>query len=772
MMSTLRWSAILGLAAGLAFLSTVDAQQNTPRIGYVSPAGGRQGTAMVVIVGGRYLDGATNAFVSGLGVKAKVVDTIRALRPGEISAVVTKMKKFEQKKEAAVKEKQGRAPDDPAKPAKPAKNSWTDDEEIMLAALRRKVANFVGGPVTPAIGDNVLVQVTIAPDAEPGQREIRLETAKGLTNPLAFLVGQLPEVSKEPVIHEDVLTGKNTFRNRDEPRLLPPAPPTNITLPAVANGQIVPGGADRYQFQARKGQRLVIAASARELIPYISDAVPGWFQATITLYDAKGHELAYADHFRFHPDPVLFHEVREDGQYVVEIRDSIYRGREDFVYRLTVGEIPYLTGIFPLGGQAGTRTAVELAGWNLPESRVMQDAKEQESGVLPLRVRKETLSSNIVPFAVDTLPEVLEKEPNNQPQNAQPIALPAIVNGRIDPPDEWDVFRLEGRKDAEIVAEVYARRLGSPLDSVLKLTDASGKQLAFNDDHVDKGAGLTTHHADSYLRAKLPADGIYYLHLGDAQHKGGPEYAYRLRVSLSQPDFDLRIVPSSFSVRGGASVPITVYALRRDGFAGEIALELKDAPDGCTLSAPVVAAGEDQVKLTLKIAPAAPGEPVHLSLEGRAKIQGREVSHAAVPAEDMMQAFEYRHLVPAQELKVAMIGRFVAPKAVVRIVSKMPVRIPAGGTAQVKFNIPSRAYSGKLKFDLRRPPEGISIKKVSPSREAVEVVLETDAEKVKPGLKGNLTLMASADKSGKGKDAAPRTPPPVLPAIRFEVVKP
>ena len=39
------------------------------------------------------------------------------------------------------------------------------------------------------------------------------------------------------------------------------------------------------------------------------------------------------------------------------------------------------------------------------------------------------------------------------------------------------------------MAEVYARRLDSPLDSVLKLTDAAGKQLAFNDDHEDKGAG-------------------------------------------------------------------------------------------------------------------------------------------------------------------------------------------------------------------------------------------------------------------------------------------
>ena len=32
---------------------------------------------------------------------------------------------------------------------------------------------------------------------------------------------------------------------------------------------------------------------------------------------------------------------------------AIYRGREDFVYRITIGELPFVTSIFPLGGRAG-----------------------------------------------------------------------------------------------------------------------------------------------------------------------------------------------------------------------------------------------------------------------------------------------------------------------------------------------------------------------------------------------------------------------------------
>jgi len=45
------------------------------------------------------------------------------------------------------------------------------------------------------------------------------------------------------------------------------------------------------------------------------------------------------------------------------------------------------------------------------------------------------------------------------PAAAQRVKLPIIVNGRIDQPGDWDVFRFQGRAGEAIVAEVYARRL-------------------------------------------------------------------------------------------------------------------------------------------------------------------------------------------------------------------------------------------------------------------------------------------------------------------------
>ena len=38
---------------------------------------------------------------------------------------------------------------------------------------------------------------------------------------------------------------------------------------------------------------------------------------------------------------------------MLAINDAIYRGREDFVYRVTVGELPFVTSIFPLGRPRG-----------------------------------------------------------------------------------------------------------------------------------------------------------------------------------------------------------------------------------------------------------------------------------------------------------------------------------------------------------------------------------------------------------------------------------
>ena len=775
------WMAIVGFAAPAAW-----AQQNSPHLAYVYPAGAQQGASVKVKVGGQFLANASNAYVSGGGIEARIVDFARPMTGMQATELRDRSQVLQQQLQKGTLDAAGMKE---------------------LLDIREKLAIFAASRNTSAVlAENVILQITVPAGTPPGERELRLATPQGLSNPVTFCVGQLPEFSEPPprVIVPPLPALAQQAGVAPQPSNAARGGPaqqnsiveasTEITLPATVNGQIMPGfprlpvGApqgqqftpgdvDRFHFQARQGQQLVIVAAARELIPYLADAVPGWFQATLALFDADGQEVAYDDDYRFHPDPVLHYTVPKDGAYTIEIKDAIYRGREDFVYRIEAGELPFVTSIFPLGGRAGAPATVQLTGWNLPANKLTINNKGKEPGIYPVSVRKSELVSNTVPFMVDTLPEVFEKEPNNSQRNAQKVKLPIIVNGRIDPAGDKDVFSFVGRAGEQIVAEVFARRLDSPLDSAITLTDAAGKQISFNDDYEDKAFGLETHHADSFILTTLPANGTYFVQLRDTQQKGGPEYAYRLRLSEPRPDFDLRVTPSAIDAAPGETVPITVHALRKDGFSGEIALVLKDAPRGFTLTGGLLPAGQDQVRITLTVPPTALAEPVSLSLEGRATIKGQEVRHPAVPAEDMMQAFAYRHLVPAKDLKVAL-ARRQAFRFPVQIAGSQPVKITAGETLRLRlqYRLPPNNQIGEVQFELNEPPEGVELKEAPAVQGGNELVLRCDTAKAKPGWKGNLIVNVFTERmiQPPNKGATPqkrRIPLGSLPAIPFEIVK-
>jgi len=327
----------------------------------------------------------------------------------------------------------------------------------------------------------------------------------------------------------------------------------------------------------------------------------------------------------------------------------------------------------------------------------------------------------------------------------------------------------------------------------LELFDAAGRRLAFNDDHEDKFDHLRTHHADSLIRFTLPADGIYYVRLGDAQCHGGPEYAYRLRLSEPRPDFELRVTPSCIHGITWRLNPFAVHVLRRDGFNGEIALRFKDDPFGLALSGDVVPEGQDQIRLTLAMAPLLSAGPIRLRLEGRALVDGKEVVRQAVPAEEWTQAFFYKHVVPANDLtlvpqdrarfreeaaRAAKQGRPLSARRTfqhaMEILSEQPVRIPVGGTVEVQVRL-GWSRDGQIQVDLSDPPEGITVDSTSWTERGLALVLRGDAAKAKPKLKGN--LMANAflqttvtEKDGKTREVRNFIGP--LPALPFEVVKP
>ena len=77
-------------------------------------------------------------------------------------------------------------------------------------------------------------------------------------------------------------------------------------------------------------------------------------------------------------------------QYLVEVRDSLFRGREDFIYRLSIGALPYVTDIYPLGGKRGTSVTVELHG-DVLVLETAGDRKYAREVLLPASVDAESL---------------------------------------------------------------------------------------------------------------------------------------------------------------------------------------------------------------------------------------------------------------------------------------------------------------------------------------------------------------------------------------------
>jgi len=715
-----------------------------------------------VTVGGQFLRGVTDAFISGDGVRASVVKyspPLMVLNGEQLREIRRRLTELLQKAQGTTPAASSPVMVD-GKPVEvpdiaQLRNLENRSAEELTELIKRFFDPRNLQPTQRAIAETVVIEVTIDSAARPGERELRLGAPIGLTNPLRFEVGQFSEViEREP---------------NDPMKFAPEAEDVPVTF----NGQIGPGDVDLWRFRAESGQHLVMDVRAKRLIPYLADAVPGWFQATLTLYDSKGHEVAFSDDYGFGPDPTILYEVDEEGEYTLEIRDAIYRGREDFVYRIGVGEQPFITSMFPLGGRAGVATVASLTGWNLPTANLRLDTEPGPEPVRETALTQGRWQSNAVSYAVDTLPERDETEPNDSVDSAEPVSVPVIVNGLISKPGDVDSFMFTGRAGDKVVAEVYARRLGSQLDPVLRLLDSSGVVVAWNDDHEDPAAGLITHHADSYVLAKLPSDGAYFVELSDADGHGDDDYAYRLRVGPPQPDFTLLVTPSAVGVPVGHAAPFRVHVVRRDGFDRDIVMSLTDAPPGFSLGGARIPGGRDSVQMTLTAPIVPPGRPVPLRLEGQATIAGTQVSRMAEPADDMMQAFAYHHLVPAREL-VVMVTNTMRLAPVFGLMQAEPVKIPSGGTAEVRIIAPRLPPLLTVQLELSDPPEGMSIGSVTRVPGGLSLVLQADAEKMKVGYADNLIAEASTNIQGRGQNGQPgrwqRVPLGTLPAIPFEIV--
>lgn len=571
--------------------------------------------------------------------------------------------------------------------------------EVTIAGANLQGAHTVclSGPgvtakVVKVVNPNSLTaSIALAADAALGERDIRVVTPGGLSNRFRFFVGDVPEINEvEP----------NT--EKAQAQRLP-------SLPVLVNGQLPQSDRDFFRFSAKAGQTLVIEVQARSIWPYVPDAVPGWLDACLVLYDAAGKELQLVDDFRFNPDPVLFLSVPKDGEYVLELRDVIYRGRPEFTYRLKIGELPYLTHFFPLGRRRDTPEPLELHGVNLPFPWFTPILAPDSPATSLISVERGGLWSNSLPLAVGDLPEIREMEPNDSLAKAQRVQAPVVINGRIQAPGDSDYFVFKAQQGQTLVMEVNARRLESPLDSFLTLYNSKGQELAENDDTTDPLESMVTHHADSRIVFGFPATDDYVLRIRDTQRHGGEEYAYRLSIAPPRPDYALRIAPEALRVGKGDTLVVPVTSVRKDGFGGEVQLAVTGLPPGFVASEAVIPAGQDQARLTISV-PRDAAMPVFSAvITGTATLGNQPLVRKADATESVMQAFSVNHIVPLKDFLVAVIE---APGMTLALepMPKGVLEVARGSEAKIvvkAFRQPN--VKGPITLAVDGPPAGITV---------------------------------------------------------------
>ncbi|MFM7059474.1 MAG: hypothetical protein ACKO2P_21380, partial [Planctomycetota bacterium] len=150
-------------------------------------------------------------------------------------------------------------------------------------------------------------------------------------------------------------------------------------------------------------------------------------------------------------------------------------------------------------------------------------AAEAVPGIYPVRLVTSHGVSEAAWTIVDDLPfTAITAEADNR-TTGQPLSLPCCVNGSTAAVASR-TFKLTLAVGQVFAAEIFARRLGSDLDPVLRLTGPDGKELVWSDDFP----GLE---GDCQFRFEAPVAGEYRLELRDVRYSGGARHFFHLRLA-------------------------------------------------------------------------------------------------------------------------------------------------------------------------------------------------------------------------------------------------
>lgn len=308
----------------------------------------------------------------------------------------------------------------------------------------------------------VWIEVTASAPLDTGGHQIVLVGPGGESSGVKLYAENLPQlVELEP---NDAPSAATT-------------PSSGVALPVSFWGGFARrGDADHFAFDGRAGQTLVLDLAARRLGSK-ADVV-------LTVFDRSGKALAVARVSDSDTDPLVVFTAPVDGRYIARVTELQVAASNDHFYRLSIGDFPVVTGVFPMGVPPNAEATVRLRGYNLPAdaSATVKAGADGEFAVPvdPLRYRVKRTPKVVV----NTTAAVIESEPNGAPERATVVAAPGVADGIIgatssgsaSSPDV-DLFRFDAKAGQTWVIETLAAGRGSPVDTKIEILHADGRPV-------------------------------------------------------------------------------------------------------------------------------------------------------------------------------------------------------------------------------------------------------------------------------------------------------
>ena len=437
----------------------------------------------------------------------------------------------------------------------------------------------------------VMFDVTLGGSVVPGAYHLRVLSGQGVSKPKVITVDHLPQ----RVFSADTRTD---------------------VLPVALHGQLSGSQVGTAQFVGKSGQRISIDLMARRL--------GSTLRPVLHLLGPDRRRLKLGmPRLDLSGDSRITLTLPRDGRYTIQCHDLQYAVGNPGNFRLSIGSFDVADLAYPAAVTRGQVREVLLLGTGDRETAVRVKVPRMAHGLTPIEWGAKVMPLGLRPrVEVSRWPEVVEPaSPGKTGVSGELPSIPSAANGRLVDLGEVDSWKVPVKQGEKLRFEVFADRLGTPLDSMLELKKPDGGVLSANDDAV---------RADSRLDFTVPAKLSHvFASISDRHGRGGRRFLYRLVVTRTTDptpsDFDLLVENNSFNVLPDGRHVFRVDVVRR-GYDGEIRLEVLGAPSHFKLLTPSIPAGAPGALVTVVNTATNAGNALDgFSLVGASTVEGTSI---------------------------------------------------------------------------------------------------------------------------------------------------